>query len=456
MSRILIAGTHSGCGKTTVACALLAALKARSLEVSAFKCGPDYIDPMFHREVTGVRAHNLDAFFCDGDALRGLLAGHTGDISVIEGVMGYYDGIGPEGRASTYDVARATNTPVVLVVDAKGMHASAGAVLRGFRDFRPDSHIRGVIFNGISPMLYEDYRRIAESTGVMALGFLPRQPELSVGSRHLGLITAGEIADIRERLARLGRLAEQYIDMAGLLALAGSTAAPEAPIPAPQTPPHPTGAHGGRDPRNKTVRIAVARDAAFCFLYQENLELLELRGAELVFFSPLRDNALPERIGGLYLPGGYPELHLEALSANTSMRGAIHEAVSGGLPTVAECGGFMFLHETLDGYPMAGVIPAQAFRTDRLQRFGYVTLTAAADNLLCRVGEAIRAHEFHYYDSTGNGDGFIAEKARGGAEYPCVHATDTLYAGFPHLYFPANPAFAEAFVRKAATFAHHL
>ncbi len=443
MSRLLIAGTHSGCGKTTVTCALLAALKARGLEVSAFKCGPDYIDPMFHREITGVRAHNLDAFFCDNAMLRSQLAAHLGDICVIEGVMGYYDGIGPEGRASTYDVARGTGTPVVLVVDAKGMHASAGAVLHGFRNFRPNSGICGVIFNGISPALYDDYRRIAGITGVPALGFLPRQPELSVGSRHLGLVTAGEIADIREKLTRLGELAEQHIDMAALLALARSAPPLNASVPIQHV-------------QNNIVRIAVARDAAFCFLYQENLELLEWLGAELVFFSPLRNNALPEDIGGLYLPGGYPELHLETLSANTAIRSAICEAVSGGLPTVAECGGFMFLHDTLDGCPMAGVIPARAFRTDRLQRFGYVTLTAAADNLLCRKGEFIRAHEFHYYDSDDNGSGFIAKKARDGMEYAGVHSTDSLCAGFPHLYFPANPAFAEAFVKKAAAYVYRL
>lgn len=440
MNRILIAGTHSGCGKTTVTCALLAALKARGMDVSAFKCGPDYIDPMFHREIVGVRAHTLDPFFCGGEQLRSLLAMHTGDICVIEGVMGYYDGIGPEGRASTYEVACETDTPVVLVVDAKGMYASAGAVLRGFCNFKPRSRIHGVLFNGVPPQLYEDYQRIAESAGVPALGFLPRLPELSVGSRHLGLITAGEIAGIKDRLARLGEFAESHIDMNGILALGSSAAALHTPKPVAHAP-------------NKGVRIAVARGAAFCFLYQENLELLEALGCELALFSPLSDHALPERIGGLYLPGGYPELHLEELSANTAMRGAIHAAVSSGMPTIAECGGFLYLHETLDGYPMAGVIHEKSFKTDTLQRFGYVQLTAQSDNLLCGAGDTIRAHEFHYYDSSGNGNGFLAKKARGGKEYACIHATDTLYAGFPHLYFPANQSFAQAFAKKAAAYA---
>ncbi|MEL7607988.1 MAG: cobyrinate a,c-diamide synthase [Bacillota bacterium] len=440
MNRVLIAGTHSGCGKTTVTCALLSAFKMRGMDVSAFKCGPDYIDPMFHREIVGVRSHNLDPFFCGGGELRGLLTAHAGELSVIEGVMGYYDGVGPEGTGSTYDVARQTDTPVVLVVDVKGMAASAGAVLHGFRSFRPQSRIRGVIFNGVSPVLYEDYKEVARAAGVPALGFLPRLPELTVKSRHLGLITAGEIADIKAKLVRLGKLAEQYIDMTGILELARSAPALDEPLTPEAALP-------------RSVRVAVARDKAFCFLYQENLELLESLGCELVFFSPLCDRALPERIGGLYLPGGYPELHLEALSSNAAMRRAIREAVPGGLPTVAECGGFLYLHESLDGYPMAGVINAKAFKTDKLQRFGYVTLTANADNLLCAAGNAIRAHEFHYYDSADNGTGFAAKKARDGCEYACVHATSTLYAGFPHLYFPANPSFAESFVRKAAAYA---
>lgn len=439
-ARILIAGTHSGCGKTTVTCALLAAFRARGMDVCALKCGPDYIDPMFHRELVGVRAHNLDPFFCGAEQLRGHLARHAGEISVVEGVMGYYDGIGPEGRAGTYDVARATDTPAVLVVNVKGMYSSAGAILRGFAGFKPESGIRGAIFNGCSPSLYADYAKIAQAAGVRALGFLPQTPEISVGSRNLGLITAGEIADLREKLDRLGALAEQYIDIEGVLALAASAPALEAAPPPALSPAAPR------------VRIAVAKDEAFCFLYQENLELLGELGCEPVFFSPMRGAGLPENIGGLYLPGGYPELHLEALSENAAMRRAVKEAVEGGLTTIAECGGFLYLHDTLDGFPMADVIHAPAYKTEKLQRFGYVTLRATADNLLCGAGESIRAHEFHYYDSADNGNAFLAAKASTGKEYACSHASATLYAGFPHLYFPANPAFAANFVKKAAQY----
>ncbi|MBE6990936.1 MAG: cobyrinate a,c-diamide synthase [Ruminococcaceae bacterium] len=433
--RILIAGTHSGCGKTTVTCALLQALKDRGLALQSFKCGPDYIDPMFHREVIGVPARNLDPFFSTPEQLRRQMGAAAGKLCVAEGVMGYYDGIGSEGRCSTWSVARATETPVILVVNVRGMYTSAGAVLRGFRDFRPDSGIRGVIFNNAPPMLQGDLRQIARDAGLTPLGILPGSEAAAIGSRHLGLITAGEIDDIRQRLAELGALAEKYLDIDGILALAAEASS------LPRTEP--------AAPVVKHVRIAVARDEAFCFLYEENLQLLRELGCELTFFSPLRDEKLPEHIGGLYLPGGYPELHLEALR-RSPIRRAIRQAVWAGLPTVAECGGFLYLHDTLDGAEMAGVLHAAAQTTKKLQTFGYVNLTAKRDNLLCRAGESVRAHEFHYCTSTDNGVDCRAEKPSGRRGWDCVHASDTLWAGFPHLYWPSSPAFAERFVRKAA------
>lgn len=450
MNRILIAGTHSGCGKTTVTCALLTALKNRGFRPSAFKCGPDYIDPMFHRRAIGVTSRNLDPFFCTAQQLKRRIAAQTGGIALLEGAMGYYDGVGSEGRYSAYEVARITQTPVVLVIDTKGMYTSAGAVLKGFREYKKPSGLRGVIFNNASPLLYAEFCSLAEKIGIKPLGFLPTAAKAAIESRHLGLVTAGEIAGIEEKLALLGLLAGQYIDIDGLLALAACAPALEAALPeistseaalpeaaAPYTrPPGP-------------VRIAVARDKAFCFLYEENLELLTALGCEIVFFSPLSDTALPDGISGLYLCGGYPELHLETLSGNSAMLQAVNGAIQGGMPAIAECGGFLYLHDTLDGFPMAHVIHANAARTEKLRRFGYVTLYAKADNLLCAAGESIRAHEFHYYESADCGTDFIAQKPQSKRSWPCIHATPTLYAGFPHLYFDANPVFAENFVRKA-------
>ncbi len=437
--RILIAGTNSGCGKTTVTCALLAAFRARGIDVSSFKCGPDYIDPMFHRQALGIPSQNLDLFFCTESQLQSQLAADPHTLHVIEGVMGYYDGIGTDGIASTYEIAKATNTPVILVLNVKGMYTSAGALLHGFQAFRPQSGIRGVIFNGATPMLYEGLKQIARNVGVIPLGFIPHDASLAIESRHLGLVTAGEIVDIEKKLDALGSLAEQSIDLDQILQLAAQAPRLSTAPPAVK--------------QEARVRIAVARDEAFCFLYQENLALLSALGAELCFFSPVHDSVLPEQIHGLYLPGGYPELYAGVLSANRSMLSAVKSAIERGLPTIAECGGFLYLHDSLDGQSMVGIIPAKAYRTDKFQRFGYVTLTAQNDNLFCNAKESIRAHEFHYYESDLPGSDFLAEKPSSLRRYACVHATESLYAGFPHLYFPANPVFAENFIRKVFEYA---
>ncbi|MDR0819902.1 MAG: cobyrinate a,c-diamide synthase [Oscillospiraceae bacterium] len=439
LDRILIAGTHSGCGKTTVTCALLSALKARGLNVTAFKCGPDYIDPMFHREAIGVSSRNLDPYFCGSDTLRELFAAHAGEISVIEGVMGYYDGIGSDGHCGTYDVAAALKSNVVLVVNVSGMLTSAGAVIKGFKEYKSDSRICGIIFNGASAAMYELLKPVAENAGVTPLGFLPKSRELEIGSRHLGLITASEISDIKDKLNKLGKLAEQYIDINGILTLSRSE---DFAL---------TSEKSERSNAKKTV-IAVADDAAFCFKYAENLELLTELGCKIKYFSPLNDEQLPDNIDGMYLCGGYPELYLNALSANKSMLQSVLSAIRNGLPTIAECGGFMYLHDTIDGAPMVGAIHAEAFKTERLKRFGYSEITAKSDNLLCKSGERIRVHEFHYYDSDDYGSGFTALKASGGDSLDCVHSGETLFAGFPHLYFHANRTFAETFVRKASEY----
>jgi cobyrinic acid a,c-diamide synthase len=443
MNRLMITGTASGCGKTTVVCALLAAFKARGVSPVAFKCGPDYIDPMFHRAASGVAAYNLDAFFMAGNELRGQLArfgpGPAG-VAVLEGAMGFYDGIAATDEASAYTVARETYTPAVLVVSAKASAASLGAVIEGFARHRPDSHLRGVIFNDAESRRYPDLKRIAANAGVRAFGHMPRRKELTVPSRHLGLMTPDEISSLESILAALGEEAERSLDIGGLLTLAAS--APELK-PEYCAPPPPAKAPG-----RGTVRLAVARDEAFCFVYAENLLLLKNLGCEPVFFSPLKDSGLPEGISGLYLCGGYPEIHLNELSENLSMRSDIKRAVTGGLPTVAECGGFMYLHESLDGKPMCAALRGAASETREPVRFGYLTLTAGRDNLLCKAGESIRAHELHYWESDNPGGGFSAKKAGRESEYRCAHATPVLYAGFPQLYFPANPAFAVNFADR--------
>ncbi len=434
INRVLIAGTGSGCGKTTVTCALLSALKNRGLDAGSAKCGPDYIDPMFHKSAVGVPSTNLDPFFFDENTLRCLLAknGAGRALTVIEGVMGYYDGLSMStSKASAYDVARITKTPVILTVNASGASLSILAQIKGFIDFVPDSFIRGVILNNSTEKVYAALAPEIESRlGIRPLGFLPRLSDCEIGSRHLGLVTADEIADIGLKLKRLAYQAEKSLDLDGIVALA--SAAPELAFEPIKTE------------KRESVRLAVARDRAFCFYYEDSLALLAEMGAELVPFSPLADERLPENVQGLYLGGGYPELYAETLSANISLRESIKTALASGLPCVAECGGFMYLTEAIGGRPMVGFIKGRSFDNGKLTRFGYVTLTAERGNMLCKTGESIPAHEFHHWDAEQPGNGFTARKPDG-RSWCCVHVSDTLYAGYPHIHFYANPAFAKGF-----------
>ena len=434
--RLVLAGTNSGCGKTTVACAILQAFVNRGLSVAACKCGPDYIDPMFHSRIIGAKSSNLDPFFFDDDTLRYLLAENSRgcDLAIIEGVMGYYDGLSlTSTQASTFEVAQKTESPAVLIVNVRGAALSVLATVQGFLQFQPENQIRGVILNGCTAMSYGPLaREIERRFGLKACGFLPRLPDCALESRHLGLVTAQEVTDLREKMQRLAAAAEKTLDLEALLRLAQNAPALRVTpmeLPEPCAP----------------VRIGVARDRAFCFYYEDSLSLLHRLGAELVCFSPLEDRTLPSGLQGLYLGGGYPELYAEELSQNTAMRTSIRKAVSGGLPCIAECGGFMYLTGKIGNAPMAGVLPGGCFDTGKLTRFGYVTLTAQKDNLLCRAGEKIPAHEFHHWDAESPGSDFEAEKPSG-KRWLCAHATKTLYAGFPHFHFYANASFAVRFL----------
>ena len=433
MIQFLLAAPRSGSGKTTMTCALLMALKRRGCAPCAFKSGPDYIDPMFHRAVLGVESRNLDLFFSAPETVRTLYArgaaGHGA--AVCEGAMGFYDGLGGvSDRASAWHLADTLGLPVLLVVEPKGQSLTLAAELKGLNSFRTPSHIAGILLNNCTARMHALLAPMLEKeTGLPVLGFLPKLPEAVIGSRHLGLYTAAEVENLQQKLALLADAAEEHIDWPRLLALCEKEP-PALPVQ-PETPP-------------ARVRIAVAQDEAFCFTYAETLEAFRDAGAEVVFFSPLRDTDLPENIGGLYLPGGYPELHARELSENTSLLREIKRKIESGLPTAAECGGFLYLGQSLtdaegQSWPMAGVLPGEAKDAGRLVRFGYAALSADSDSMLFRAGESFPIHEFHHWDSTANGTALAAKKPVGGAEWRCGFVNEHFYAGFPHLYWAGTP-----------------
>ena len=448
--RILLAAGASGSGKTLITCGLLQALVNRGLKVASFKCGPDYIDPMFHSRVIGTRSRNLDTFFTDGDRTRYLLAKNASDceIAVMEGVMGYYDGVGGiTSRASAYDLASTTDTPVILIVNSRGMSVSLAAYVKGFLEYKKDSHICGVIFNQMSPMLYPRMKKLLEEElSVQVLGYVPKVEDCVIESRHLGLVLPEEIPELKSRLQKLSEVLEKTLDIDGILELAGE--APELAAPETEMLIQKDTAFGYRT--EEKVRIGVADDEAFCFFYADNLNLLEQMGAELVRFSPIHDRELPEDLDGLLLSGGYPELNGEALEENQEMCTRIREVILDGMPCLAECGGFMYLHQEMEDMEgkqrrVCGVIPGRAYRTPKLNRFGYITLTEKQDTGL---GE-IPAHEFHYFDSTDCGADFHAAKPASKRGWDCIHDRGRLMAGFPHLYYYGNPRVPARFLKNA-------
>lgn len=446
LPRLLVAAPASGAGKTILAAALLRALRDRGLRPAAFKCGPDYIDPLFHSEAAGTAGRTLDLFFTDPETARALLRrGSAGaDIAVLEGAMGLYDGIGETARASAWHVASETETPVVLAVRPKGAFLSLAAMVNGFAGFRDPSRLSGILLTQCSPALHGRLAPLLErETGLRVFGFLPDMPGARFPSRHLGLIAPEPGTGFAEKIALLASRAAETIDLDALVSLARS-----APPLAGEAPALPAGA---------ACRIAVARDAAFCFHYQDNLDMLEALGAELAYFSPLSDQALPDGSGGLYLCGGYPEAHARTLSENRAMRAAVAGAVAGGMPTLAEGGGFLYLQDTAqdcDGIarPLCGAVPGNGLKGDRLLRFGYIDVTTLGDGLLGPAGTRLKGHEFHYWDSDNPGNDCRAEKASGGRRWHCVHSSPALFAGFPQLFFRSNPDAAAHFVRAAAAY----
>ena len=449
-ARIMIAAPQSGSGKTLITCALLQALKEKNYYLESFKCGPDYIDPMFHKTVLGISSRNLDPFFTEDSITRMLLAKgqDSRDLAVIEGVMGLYDGLGGiREEASSYALAKATNTPIILTVNARGMGRSLLALLSALLQYDTAHLIKGVILNQ-TPSSFASVlsKEIEETFHIPVVASFPVRDDVRIESRHLGLVMPYELEDIQSRLKIASQVLCENANIEQILEIAKSAPQLEYDVK--------------RDIKQKltekTIRIGVARDEAFCFYYEDNLDLLKSLGAKLIFFSPLHDDTLPKDLDGILFGGGYPELYLKELEENESMRNSVKSAIENKMPSLAECGGFMYLHDTIfdsekKTYKMAGVIHACCMKKERLVRFGYLTLNSKTDSFL-KKGETIRGHEFHYYDSEDNGECAIAKKPVGTRSWECVHAGSDHWWGFAHLSYYSNPKFAEKFAEACRSY----
>ncbi|MEW5745559.1 MAG: cobyrinate a,c-diamide synthase [Nitrospirota bacterium] len=457
MQGFVIAGTHSGCGKTTVTLGILAALRRRGCSVQSFKAGPDFIDAGLHRLITGRASRNLDLWMCGEESVIDCFDRHTGDadIAVVEGVMGLYD-----GEQSTAALARVLRLPVVLVVDAYGMAESAGAIVQGFARYGADASsglIAGVLFNRVASESH--YARLKESVrDVPVLGCLPRSLDFEIPHRHLGLATAEEHPIARENIGKLADTVLRYIDMDALVARAdlsmrGSGVTPPC-LPLPK----------GRSEEGlpSTIKIAVAYDKAFCFYYEDNLDLLRAAGAEIVPFSPLADSALPDAADALYIGGGYPELYAAELARNGSLRAALAEWSGSGRPLYAECGGLMYLSRGIhafDGsfFPMVGTLPFETVMKKGRAHLGYRKVVLDKDCILGKKGEECRGHEFHYSEIKKSAEAssdlvssaYSVQDRSGHAIGAEGYSVKNTLASYIHIHFGSNPGIPERFITFA-------
>jgi len=449
---LVLAGTHSGCGKTSITLGLLRALARRGLRVQPFKSGPDFIDPGLHAAAARLPSHNLDTWMQPAEALRALFARHArgAQVAVVEGAMGLFDGRGgATEEGSTAHLAKLLGLPVVLAVDAKAQARSAAALVQGFARFDPDLRLAGVILNRVGSPRHESLLReaLALAPEAPVLGCLPRGEDIGLPSRHLGLVTAEDAADLEGRLEALADWVERGLDIPAFLA-----ALPELELPMPAAP----------QSMPRSVRIGVARDRAFCFVYEENLRLLEACGAELVFFSPLDAARLPAGLDGLYLPGGYPELAARELSANADMRGTVRAFCASGRPVWAECGGYMYLLEELvdangAAWPLCGALPGRAVLRPRRAALGYRQARTRVSGPLGPAGTLLRGHEFHYSEYDGGAlpgrakmPPAFALTASDGAEVLDGQACGNVLGGYFHAHLASNPEAARAFVAACA------
>lgn len=445
---IMIAGTNSGSGKTTISLGIMGALSKR-LKVVPFKVGPDYIDPAYHKLVSGSPSYNLDLHMLGEERLVKLFYEKTarGDISIVEGVMGLFDGKDSSGFASSAHVAKILGIPVILVADAGGMSRSASAMVKGYKDFDPELNLAGVIFNRVGGDSHFELLKecVEKDTGLCVLGYLPKDEKLVIPERPMGLMPPEEMENLEAGLERLNYLVEKHIDLARIFTIAESA---HIPISSNEY-------SKSADTGDKKPKIAVAMDDAFCFYYNASLELFEEKGAKLVPFSPLKDAQLPEGISGLYIGGGFPENFGRQLSQNNSMKDSVFCAINAGLPTYAEGGGLMYLAKTVydrcsKAYPMVGIFDCETVMTDRLQNFGYVVAEVVKDNVIAPSGTVITGQEFHYSKINGNlnSASYIIRKPEQNRKWQCGYTYKNCLASYMHIDFYAYPKLLDNFLSK--------
>jgi cobyrinic acid a,c-diamide synthase len=452
--KIVIAGSRSGVGKTTLALGLMAALKKRGLEVQPFKVGPDYIDPGFHTLICDRNSYNLDSYFLGAAGVRKTFSkmSQQADISIIEGVMGLFDGKGKDSVSSTAEIAKIIKAPVILVIDARKVAQSAAAVVYGYKNYDQDLNLKGVIINNVSSahhfkLLKEAIE--AKMSDLKILGYLPKNQDLELPERHLGLVPVSESRELKAYSQKLIELLEEYIDLDGVIEISKLDNIVETDSAANFEP-------GLKEEvKKEKIKIAVALDQAFNFYYQENLELLKEAGAEIVEISPVSDTQLPE-VDAVYLGGGFPESFLQELSANKEFKTALKEKIRQGLPIYAECGGLMYLCSQVKDfegkeYQMLDLIPAEIEMTSKLQEMGYREVEATADNLLFKKGEKARGHVFHYSRISK-----IAQNVKRSYSYRKTEAgystLDNILGSYVHLHFASNPEIVKNFLDKASAY----
>lgn len=430
--RVMLAGTKSGAGKTSITCGLISVLKRRGFAVSALKCGPDYIDPMFHREVLKIPSGNIDCFLSDErDCLKQTaLREYKTDILIMEGVMGYYDGIGFTSKGGSSNIAEITSTPVILIIDAEGSAKSVMAILKGFVDMDTCSLIRGVIFNRMSENIYLQAVEEVKKLGIIPCGYVPKDSKFAVDSRHLGLKLPSEISNISIKLGYIADILEETLDIEAVLSVLNQSDTIKRDIE-----------HSNEN--IDKIRIGVSYDEAFCFIYDDLWEAFDKNSIKPVLFSPIRDHKLPDGISGIYLCGGYPENYLKQLSENKGMLKDIKQAFELKMPMIAECGGFMYLHEKVEDesekcWQLAGVIKGECKKAKRLQHFGYGMLKFQKNCFMGKKGDALPIHSFHYYTSTSIGADCEITKVSDKSSWNECTVYDWFYGGFPHFFMQGD------------------